>query len=112
MKGFFLASPQNWNPEIRLYIKATKIISFTGGQYFLILLLCLNSVPFSSGFCMLSFYHQGISLSFQFIFFAFTSTKHYQYGLYSNIIPTFKVKIPCASHFFLKSNCTFAKDSL
>ena len=36
IKGFALASPQNWNPEIMLYTKAIKIISF-GGQYFLIL---------------------------------------------------------------------------
>lgn len=64
MKGFSLASPQNWNPEIRLYIQATKIISFGGGAIFLNSLLCLNFVPFSSGFYMLPYNHQGISLSF------------------------------------------------
>lgn len=95
-KGFALASPQIWNPEIMLYTKAIKIISF-GGQYFLILSSVSILFSFHLGFTCFLFITRVFLCPSSALSLPSLSCK---YGLYSNTIPTFKVKIPRASHIF------------
>lgn len=100
---------ESWNNALpKVYWKLCLFLVI-----FLSSLYCLTSIHFfKSGFCMLPFNHQSISLFFLKQFFLpLLLTSIYKMGYTATQNLNFKEKFPYTSHRLLKSNLMFSKDS-